>query len=339
MYKSDIDIAVLILFFNRPEPLAKVFAEVKKARPSHLYLYQDGPRGEKDMAGIEACRKIVDDIDWECDVQRLYQTENFGCDPSEFISQRWAFSMSDKCVVLEDDDIPSVSFFRFCKEMLDRYEDDERVVMVSGFNTDEMSTDTDDSYFFTSAFSIWGWASWARVVNNWDEHYTFLDNAEQMAKINDVVERRHLRKDMIEMCRAHRASGKAYYETIFWAYKTLHDGLAIMPKVNMINNLGNAAAESTHFAGSLQCMPRNLRKMFTMKRFEIDFPLKHPAEVGENTDYKKRLYKRNAWGHPWIKICYSMEELLLNLRYGNMKFIHNAVINRLRIFVKGKKYY
>ena len=113
----------------------------------------------------------------------------------------------------------------------------------------------------------------------------------------------------------------------------------VKEKVNMINNLGNAAAESTHFAGSLQCMPRNLRKMFTMKRFEIDFPLKHPAEVGENTDYKKRLYKRNAWGHPWIKIRYSMEELLLNLRYGNMKFIHNAVINRLRIFVKGKKYY
>lgn len=339
MYKSDIDIAVLILFFNRPEPLAKVFAEVKKARPSHLYLYQDGPRGEKDMAGIEACRKIVDDIDWECDVQRLYQTENFGCDPSEFISQRWAFSMSDKCVVLEDDDIPSVSFFRFCKEMLDRYEDDERVVMISGFNTDETSTDTDDSYFFTSAFSIWGWASWARVVNNWDEHYTFLDDAEQMVKLNDVVERRHLRKDMIEMCRAHRASGKAYYETIFWAYKTLHDGLAIMPKVNMINNLGNVAAESTHFAGSLQCMPRNLRKMFTMKRYEIDFPLKHPAEVEEKTDYKIRLYKRNAWGHPWIKIRYSVEELLLNLRYGNMKFIWNAVINRLRIFVKGKKYY
>ena len=39
-----IDIPVLILFFARPEPLAKVFEQVKIARPSRLYLYQDGPR-------------------------------------------------------------------------------------------------------------------------------------------------------------------------------------------------------------------------------------------------------------------------------------------------------
>ena len=43
---SKIDVAVLILFFNRPEHLKKVFEEVRKARPSRLFLYQDGPRSE-----------------------------------------------------------------------------------------------------------------------------------------------------------------------------------------------------------------------------------------------------------------------------------------------------
>lgn len=58
---------------------------MKKARPSRLFLYQDGPRGDRDMPGIEACRDLVDDIhiDWECDVHRLYQEKNYGCDPSE----------------------------------------------------------------------------------------------------------------------------------------------------------------------------------------------------------------------------------------------------------------
>lgn len=42
-YKTDI--AVLILFFNRPECLEKVFEAVREARPSRLFLYQDGPRG------------------------------------------------------------------------------------------------------------------------------------------------------------------------------------------------------------------------------------------------------------------------------------------------------
>ena len=51
-YKTDV--AVLILFFNRPDHLQKVFDEVRKAQPSKLFLYQGGPRGESDMAGIEA---------------------------------------------------------------------------------------------------------------------------------------------------------------------------------------------------------------------------------------------------------------------------------------------
>ena len=62
---AKVDVAVLILFFNRPERLKEVFDEVRKARPSRLFLYQDGPRGEADMAGIEGCRRVVEDIDWE----------------------------------------------------------------------------------------------------------------------------------------------------------------------------------------------------------------------------------------------------------------------------------
>ena len=36
-----------------------------------------------------------------------------------------------------------------------------------------------------------------------------------------------------------------------------------------------------------------------------------------------------AWGHPWIKIGRSFEELLLNLRYGNFKLIGQALKNRI----------
>ena len=114
------NISVLILFFNRPEKLAALFAEVRKAQPARLFLYQDGARGEQDKAGIEACRKVVEEIDWPCEVHRLYQDKNYGCDPSNFMAQRWAFSLTDKCIVFEDDDIPSQSFFTFCKDMLDR---------------------------------------------------------------------------------------------------------------------------------------------------------------------------------------------------------------------------
>ena len=339
-HPAEVDVAVLILFFTRPEPLKKVFDAIRLARPSKLYLYQDGPRGPQDMAGIEACRQVVgdDEIDWECDVQRNYQTVNAGCDPSNFNAQKWAFSLSDKCVIFEDDSIPSVSFIRFCKEMLDRYEHDERIVMVAGFNTDEVSPDVPDDYFFTTVFSIWGWASWRRVIDRWDGQYSFLDDEYNMHLLRQMVRERSYRKTMLQMCYDHRASGKEYYESIFWASMMFNHGLAIMPTKNLVNNLGVSAGGSTHYAGSLETMPKALRKMFTMQRHELDFPLRHPRYVIENVDYLHRFYRINAYGHPWRKIGYSLEELWLNLRYGNFSFIGKAIRNR---FVKllGKKKY
>ena len=325
------DIAVLMLFFNRADTFRHVFEEVRKARPSKLFLYQDGPRGARDMAGIEACREVVADenIDWECEVHRNYLTTNQGCDPSGYLSHQWAFSLADKVIVLEDDVVPSQSFFPFCKEMLDKYEHDERITMIAGFNIDEVSPDCHESYFFTTAFSIWGWASWRRVAERWDPTYSFIRDPQAMQKLEAIVKERNLRKDMLQMFRDHSQSGKEYFETIYWSDMLLHDGLAIMPSKNQINNIG-LMADSTHFSAELKTTPHRIRKMFTMKRHELDFPLVHPARVEENRDYLERLYIINAWNHPWIKVQNSIEELFLNLRYGRFSHIGKSFTRRLR---------
>ncbi len=320
-----------MLFFNRPDHLQQVFAEVKKARPSRLFLYQDGPRGDRDVAGIAACRAIVadDQIDWECDVQRQYLEHNQGCDPSGHLAQKWAFSLADKCIVLEDDCVPSQTFFPFCKEMLDRYEHDDRVFMIAGFNTDEVTPDCPYDYFFTSAFSIWGWASWRRAIEQRDERYAFLDDPYAVARLETLRKKRRLRSDVVQMMRDHKASGKLYHESLAWAAMLLNSGLAIMPAKNMISNVG-MSDDSTHFSGTLKTIPRGYRRIFTMGRHELSFPLRHPRYVVEDVTYKERFYKANAWGYPWIKVGRSLEELLLNLRYGNFSVIAKAITRRIR---------
>ena len=95
----------------------------------------------------------------------------------------------------------------------------------------------------------------------------------------------------------------------------------------MVNNLG-LTADSTHFGGSIDTTPRAYRRIFTMKRHEMDFPLRHPRYLIEDVSYKERLYKTNAWGHPWIKIGRSLEELWLNLRHGNFSFIGKSIKRR-----------
>ncbi|MBQ0048982.1 MAG: hemolysin activation protein [Bacteroidales bacterium] len=354
MEHTNLDISVLLLFFSRPDHFGRVWEEVKKARPARLFLYQDGPRmvdadgrqvataqQSKDWQGIMECRSMVADeqIDWPCEVHRLYQERNYGCDPSGFMSHRWAFAQTDKCIVLEDDVVPSQSFFRFCKEMLDRYEHDRRVTMVAGFNTDEQTTDVPDGadYFFTRAFSIWGWASWARVVNEWDGEYGFVHDKQTFDTLCNKVAKYRQRADMPQMCQDHAASGKHYFESIFWSYMLLNDGLAVMPRVNMINNVGLDGG--THYSAQLNLLPHRLRRQFTMGRHELDFPLHHPSEVGELTAYQKRYYLMNAWNNPWRKVQYSVEELWLNLRSGKMKKIGQALKSRLLKTLGRKKHH
>lgn len=337
-HPAKTDIAVLLLFFTRSDTFQQVFNEVRRARPSRLFLFQDGPRGERDQAGIKACRAICadDQIDWECDVHRNYQPRNLGCMVAGYTSHQWAFSLADKCMVLEDDVVPSQSFFPFCKEMLDRYEHDDRITMISGFNVDEVTPHMPYSYFFTSAFSIWGWASWRRVVSQWDGNYQFLDDAFSMRQLDALIRQRGYRKEFIQMCRDHRASGQPQFESVFWATMLLGSGMAIMPSKNMINNVG-ASADSAHYS-EFKTMPRRLKQLFTMQRYELGFPLQHPRYVIEEVGYWKRMYKANGWGYPWVKVGRSMEELFLNLRYDNWSFIMKSVRRRIMKLLGKEKY-
>ncbi len=329
MKTSLVDVSVLILFFNRPDRLQEVFRQVCLARPARLFLYQDGSRGAKDDDKVLACRAIVDDdkIDWQCEVLRNYQSQNAGCDPSGYNAQSWAFQHTDKLIILEDDCVPAVSFFTFCKVLLDRYEDDPHVWMIAGFNAMEKAN-TDSSYFFTDVFSIWGWASWKRVHDTWDSRYSWLEDSHKVSHVAEVIRRKRLRSDLLTMCYDHQQSGIAHFETILWASMLLHDAVAIMTSLNQVNNIG-VEEDSTHFTTTLATMPRRMRRQFLMPRYEIALPLVEPTSNAVDDDFKEQVYRLNAWDHPWRKVQYSVEELAHNLRRGRLTTIARALSARL----------
>lgn len=325
------DVAVLLIFFTRTETLRRTFDAIRRSRPSRLYLYQDGPRNEAEAIKLAAARKIVADeeIDWECDVQRSYHTENSGAWASNYKAQRWAFTMHDKCIVIEDDSTPSLSFIPFCTEMLNRYEHDERITMIAGYNHEEVTSDAPYDYLFTTVFSIWGWASWRRVVNRWDEHYSVVDNAFDMHQLEALYRQRGEREEMIKKLRKHKEAGQPIYETVYWSSCVLNSGLVITPTRNLIQNTA-VSEESAHFQNSMKTLPKRMQQMLTMPSYELQWPLRHPHYVIENVEYKERVYRIMAWGHPWIKIGRSFEELYRNLRYGNFRQIREAIVQRFK---------
>ena len=97
----------------------------------------------------------------------------------------------------------------------------------------------------------------------------------------------------------------------------------------MISNTA-ISSESAHFQNSLKTLPKQQRRLLTLQSHDVDFPLRHPKYVIENVEYKQRVYRMMAWGHPWIKIGRSIEELLLNLRYGQFGQIKSAIANRYK---------
>lgn len=329
---AGIDVAVAVLFFNRPDMLRRLFERLRQVRPARLLLYQDGPRNQADTEKMEQCRAIVadDQIDWECTVHRNYQTVNRGVDPSSYLCVKWAFSLYDKCIKVEDDDLPSCSFFPFCKEMLDRYEHDQRIGIVSGMNFDETTPDVPYDYFFTTAFSINGWASWRRVIDQWDDgSYAFLQDEFNIHQAEQLLREHRDKTRFVDVCHRHKAAGKAFYESIFRATLVFGSMLSIVPQVNLVQNAG-ASNEGAHYSGSNDLLPRGIRRVFEMQAFELQFPLRHPPYIIENVEYKQRFFRTMAWGHPWIKAGRSLEELWLNLRKGNLGRIRSALVQRVK---------
>ena len=56
--------------------------------------------------------------------------------------------------------------------LLDRYRQDERVMEIAGSNWQLGRSRTDDSYYFSKHSHTWGWATWKRAWDHYDEKLT-----------------------------------------------------------------------------------------------------------------------------------------------------------------------
>lgn len=291
MEKWEVDVAVCCIFFARPKQFKQCFEAVKKARPRVLLLWQDGPReGRKDdIENIQKCREIADDIDWECEVYKNYHDKNMGCDPSTHLSHKWAFSIVDKCIILEDDIVPSQSFFLFCKELLDKYENDTRIDRICGQTLYGGIEDKRFSYFFSRSGSSWGWASWRRVAESWESDYAFLDDEYFLNLATHRYGHKSISKS-VASAKKKKKEGISYWETIVGYRTLLNSGLVIYPTVNMIENVGTSE-NATHAPKDIRQLPKDIQQMFVTRAQEIEFPLRHPKYVIEDYHYFEKQIK------------------------------------------------
>lgn len=312
-YSSKVDVPVLIIFFARSTTLRHVFESVRKARPSTLLLWQDGPRPgrQDDIEGIKKCRQIVEDIDWECKVFYNFQEKNYGCDPSTFYAHKWAFSIVEKCIILEDDMVPSQSYYRFCKDLLDRYADDERVSHICGVNPLGIHEDCPADYFFAYN-GTGGWASWRRVVQEWDENYTFLDKEYYLKNLKSC--RGTLFQKSLEIAKQRRLTGKAYWESILAFNCMLNNRVVIISKKNLVENIG--VTEGATHGSDLRLMDRATRSIFLNKAQDLKFPMIYQEYIVPDETYISKYYRLMGIGHPFLRFGRKCEYVFNCIKYG-----------------------
>lgn len=330
----EIDVPVAINFFARPDTFEQAFAEIKKAKPRQLFLIADGPRpGRKDdEENCKKCRDIAESVDWNCEVYHFYNDKNKGLFHTYFDSMSEVFKIVDRCIFLEDDLVVSQSFFRFCKEMLEKYENDLRIHFITGMNVKGTYEEPDGDYFFSGEGSIWGYALWKRTFDSMTLDFRNNPYAIRMTKkvakqIKPGYER------YIDNCvenpewQGHIPHVEFYKNYLRFSQNQIY----IVPCRNLVSNIG-ASSNAVHSADNINKLPRITQKLFNARIYELDFPLKSPEFVIRDLDYEQTVNYMLAWNNPILKSVRRVEALFRHLRYGDF----SRVFNKVSLLLKGQ---
>ncbi len=233
---------VLLVIFNRPDTTRQVFERIRAARPRELFVAADGPRPGRadDAERCAAARAIVARVDWDCEVRTLFRDVNTGLKRAVASSIDWFFGEVSEGIVLEDDCLPSPSFFSFCQELLARYRDDERVMQISGNNYLMGRRAIAESYYFSRLSDIWGWATWRRAWRWFDLRMETFPRFRDHGRLADSVPDPAIAAWLMSYFEdAYRASGDRGIWSTAWMYAMCaQNGLTIVPRVNLVANVG-----------------------------------------------------------------------------------------------------
>jgi hypothetical protein len=272
------EVPVLFLAFNRPDTTARVMEAIRAARPQRLYIAADGPRDGQSREA-ERCaevRGLATRVDWPCKVRTLFRQSNLGCRQAVSSAITWFFDQESEGIILEDDCLPSKSFFPYCAELLTRFRDDQRIMCITGNNFQRDMNGYPYSYYFSKYNHIWGWATWRRAWLCYD------DTMNLYPKFVDYNSFKALSSSCEFLDYWKGELDKVYQRTLdTWDYVWMfscwaNSGLTCTPRVNLVSNIG-FGDDATH------CLASN-SNCSNLSRFDIEIPLMHPPLIVSNTD-------------------------------------------------------
>jgi hypothetical protein len=281
-------VPVALFNFNRPRMTRQVFEVVRKIKPKRLLLVADGPRVSRpeDVRLCAEVRAVFDQIDWECEVSRNFSDTNLGSFKRNSSGLNWVFDTVEEAIIIEDDCIPSLSFFPYCEVLLEKYRDDPRVGIISGSNFGFPKFGRkNDSYFFSAYAFSWGWASWRRTWQNVDLSMSWWEPMAGRKLLRTVFPENEESEYWYELYERIRLGkqNNAWDNQMFLS-SLRHSQCSVIPQKNMVSNIG-------YGVDGTNCRDEN-SPFQNLKRHDMVFPLIHPIEVRRNAQVDHVLFRR-----------------------------------------------
>jgi hypothetical protein len=276
---------VLFVPFARPEYARKAFNAIKKAKPKKLYFYSDKARldNPKEVENNNIVRALVNEIDWPCELNIYFQEKNVGSIyNSLWAAFDWIFKVEEQAIILEEDCVPSLAFFHFCDQLLEKYKNDQRIWVISGNNFIEDYNPNGYDYFYSYFPYLWGWATWR---NRWQmviRESLPYEKIKEYKLFNQIYCSPKAAKKALQFT-------KTIVNTPSWDYRftismKCNGGLGIIPKVNLVSNIG---VYGTHNEGKVSIFHN--RNTPDEARFVIYNP---PPFVVADFGYSKYWFKK-----------------------------------------------
>lgn len=266
---------ILLVVFKRVDTTLQVFDAIRKIKPKKLFVAADGFRdsvsGERELC--EEVKSIVRKVDWDCEVQYLFQENNLGSALNVTKAISWVFEIVDKCIILEDDTLPNSSFWYFMEEMLNKYENETSVFQINGLSPYVGLDYVQDSYTFSRClYHCWGWATWKNRWEKFDFSMIEFDSFIKKNEMKNIIKNPVLRYLYVRNFHKHKFYFPKSWDGRWVASCLFESGLAIVPFKNMVINLGLNHEFASHTTEGEHSFSK-------LKLEEIKFPLSHPLKI------------------------------------------------------------
>ena len=295
MNNNKFDIPVVLFTFKRSNTVERILKVLKEVNISKLYLFSDGGRNEEEQILVNKTREeILKMIDWDVEVIKMFAESNQGVFNQIAGGALKVFEKEDKAIFLEDDNLPENTFFKYCKDMLNKYEKEENVLWVCGTNYEEESKYLETDYVFTKHMLPCGWASWAHKFKKYYlTSFSLLNDKKNIKRIKKAYPYKWLYYQQIRNFKMEKYREDHNCRYLSWDFHiacTLRyfDLYGIAPKYNQIRNIG-IDEYSTH-GGTSKKKP-NTAKFCEIPTHVMPEIYNEPKEIAINPKFEKNITK------------------------------------------------